>query len=131
MWFCKAVTPGGGHRWQIRSGNPAGAGFPWRRETGVAPGIVVIIVKCILRSGFHRSGRLQRRNAGGCARHFHHNERHLLFPAGAVLEDAHRIATEIERVIEGSLKPRANLTAHLESASDRDVLHPDEEADRP
>jgi cation diffusion facilitator family transporter len=71
--------------------------------------------------GYHQ---LRHRNIGDA----HWVDVHLLFPAGAVLEDAHRTATEVEHVIENSLEPRANVTTHLESASDHDVLHPDEEA---
>jgi cation diffusion facilitator family transporter len=57
----------------------------------------------------------------------HWVEVHLLFPAGLSLREAHQTATEIERVIESSLEPRAYVTTHLESASDHDALHPDEE----
>jgi cation diffusion facilitator family transporter len=67
---------------------------------------------------------LRHRNLGDA----HWVEVHLLFPAGAVLADAHRTATEIERVVECSLEPRAYVTTHLESASDHEVLHPHEGA---
>ncbi len=53
-------------------------------------------------------------------------EVHLLFPAEISLKDAHRQATEIERVIEGTLEPRAHVTTHLESRADHDILHPEE-----
>lgn len=57
----------------------------------------------------------------------HWVEVHLLFPAGASLTNAHRVATEIERVVEGALEPRAHVTTHLECASDHADLHPDEQ----
>ena len=50
-------------------------------------------------------------------------ELHLLFPPGISLEDAHRTATEIERVIEAALEPRAHVTTHLESLADHDRIH--------
>jgi cation diffusion facilitator family transporter len=56
---------------------------------------------------------------------------HLLFPAGASLAEAHRIATEIERKIETGLEPSAYVTTHLECASDHDDLHPDEQPKKP
>ncbi len=65
---------------------------------------------------------LRHRNIGDA----HRVEVHLLFPGGLSLAEAHRTATEIERVIETSLEPRAFVTTHLESASDHEVLHPEE-----
>lgn len=65
---------------------------------------------------------LRHRNLGDA----HWVEVHLLFPEGVSLQDAHRTATEIERVIEGSLEPRAYVTTHLECASDHEALHPHE-----
>lgn len=56
----------------------------------------------------------------------HWVEVHLLIPAGASLTNAHRIATEIERVIEVALEPRAYVSTHLECASDHEDLHPHE-----
>lgn len=56
----------------------------------------------------------------------HWVEVHLVFPAGAELVEAHRVATAIERVVEESLEPRAHMTTHLESALDHDELHPNE-----
>ena len=53
-------------------------------------------------------------------------EVHLLFPTEISLREAHRVATEIERVVETSLEPRAHLTTHLESRADHDILHPEE-----
>ena len=61
----------------------------------------------------------------------HWVEVHLLFPEGASLTNAHRIATEIERVIETTLEPRAYVTTHLECASDHAALHPDEQLGKP
>ncbi len=66
--------------------------------------------------------RLRHRNLGDA----HWVEVHLLFPADGSLADAHRTATEIEEVIEGSLEPRAYVTTHLECASDHATLHPHE-----
>jgi divalent metal cation (Fe/Co/Zn/Cd) transporter len=56
----------------------------------------------------------------------HWVEVHLLFPEGVSLTKAHRIVTEIERVIEVSLEPRAYVSTHLECASDHGDLHPHE-----
>ncbi len=66
---------------------------------------------------------LRHRNLGDA----HWVDFHLLFPEDASLLNAHRTATEIERVIKVSLKPRAYVTTHLECASDHEALHPDEE----
>ncbi len=66
---------------------------------------------------------LRHRNLGDA----HWVEVHLLFPEGASLVDAHRTATDIEGVIEGSLEPRAYVTTHLECASDHKYLHPHED----
>ncbi len=65
---------------------------------------------------------LRHRNLGDA----HWVEVHLLFPAGTSLAHAHRMATDIERVIESSLEPRAYVTTHLECTSDHAVLHPHE-----
>lgn len=65
---------------------------------------------------------LRHRNLGDA----HSVEVHLLFPEGASLAEAHRLATEIEQVIESSLEPRAHVTTHLECASDHAELHPHE-----
>jgi divalent metal cation (Fe/Co/Zn/Cd) transporter len=67
---------------------------------------------------------LRHRNVGDA----HWVEVHLVFPEGTLLQNAHRMATAIERVIEKSLEPRAFVTTHLESASDHGELHPDEGA---
>lgn len=66
---------------------------------------------------------LRHRNLGDA----HWVEVHLLFPEGSSLAEAHRMATDIERVIEESLEPRAYVTTHLECASDHEVLHPHEQ----
>jgi cation diffusion facilitator family transporter len=65
---------------------------------------------------------LRHRNLGDA----HWVEVHLLFPEGASLAAAHRIATEIEQVIEAGLEPRAYVTTHLESATDHSTVHPDD-----
>ena len=65
---------------------------------------------------------LRHRNVGDA----HWVEVHLLFPEGTMLGDAHRTATEIERVIEGSLEPSAQVSTHLECQSDHQALHPHE-----
>lgn len=56
----------------------------------------------------------------------HWVEVHLLFPGDPSLTEAHRIATEIERIIEVSLEPRAYVITHLEAATDHETLHPHE-----
>ncbi len=66
---------------------------------------------------------LRHRNLGDA----HWVEVHLLFPDASSLAEAHRIATDIERVIEVSLEPRAYVTTHLECASDHELLHPHEQ----
>ena len=74
---------------------------------------------------------LRHRNLGDA----HWVEVHLLFPENSSLAEAHRLATDIERVIEESLEPRAYVTTHLECASDHATLHPHEQlgktADKP
>jgi cation diffusion facilitator family transporter len=66
---------------------------------------------------------LRHRNLGDA----HWVDLHLLFPDDASLSNAHRVATEIEQVIQASLKPRAYVITHLECASDHETLHPEEE----
>ena len=56
-------------------------------------------------------------------------EVHLLFPEGASLADAHRTASEIERVVEAEMAVRTNVTTHLECESDHELLHPGERPD--
>jgi len=70
---------------------------------------------------------LRHRNLGDA----HWAEVHLLFPAGESLTNAHRLATEIEHVVETTLEPCAFITTHLECASDHEVLHPNEQVKRP
>lgn len=50
-------------------------------------------------------------------------EFHLVFPAGVLLSDAHRTATEIEEVLSAKVTPKAKVTTHLESALDHHILH--------
>jgi cation diffusion facilitator family transporter len=63
---------------------------------------------------------LRHRNVGDA----HWVEVHFLFPDGVLLRDAHRLATEIEQVVETSLEPRAHVTSHLECQADHDEVHP-------
>ena len=50
-------------------------------------------------------------------------EFHLIFPAGVLLSDAHRVATEIEDTLETNVPSGAKVTTHLESALDHDIIH--------
>jgi len=50
-------------------------------------------------------------------------EFHLVFPAGVLLSDAHRVATEIEETLESNVPSGAKVTTHLESALDHDIIH--------
>jgi cation diffusion facilitator family transporter len=50
-------------------------------------------------------------------------EFHLVFPAGVLLSDAHRVATEIEETLETNIPSGAKVTTHLESALDHDIIH--------
>jgi cation diffusion facilitator family transporter len=50
-------------------------------------------------------------------------EFHLVFPAGVLLSDAHRVATEIEETLEANIPAGAKVTTHLESALDHDIIH--------
>ena len=50
-------------------------------------------------------------------------EFHLVFPAGVLLSDAHRVATEIEETLETNIPSGAKVTTHLESALDHDTIH--------
>lgn len=52
---------------------------------------------------------LRHRNIGDA----HWVEFHLVFPDNTSLVEAHRIATAIEREVEGTLTPRAYVTTHL------------------
>jgi cation diffusion facilitator family transporter len=51
---------------------------------------------------------------------------HLLFPDGTSLKEAHRTATEIERILEEEVKPAAHVTTHLEPLADHSIVHPEE-----
>jgi cation diffusion facilitator family transporter len=50
-------------------------------------------------------------------------EVHLLFPDGVSLQEAHRLATEIEHVVEATVEPRAHVTSHLECLVDHELVH--------
>jgi cation diffusion facilitator family transporter len=50
-------------------------------------------------------------------------EFHLVFPAGVLLSDAHRVATEIEQTLAAKIPAGAKVTTHLESALDHDIIH--------
>ncbi len=51
---------------------------------------------------------------------------HLLFPQDTTVRDAHRVATEIEKVIETTLEPGAHVTSHLEAIEDHTEVHANE-----
>ena len=51
---------------------------------------------------------------------------HLLFPQDTSIRDAHRAATEIEKVIETTLEPGAHVTSHLEAIEDHTEVHANE-----
>ncbi|MGV3663701.1 MAG: cation diffusion facilitator family transporter [Prosthecobacter sp.] len=70
---------------------------------------------------------LRHRDAG----EMHYVEVHLLFPDDILLRDAHRMATEIERGVQGSVKSPVLITTHLECQGDHDELHMDGEASDP
>jgi cation diffusion facilitator family transporter len=61
---------------------------------------------------------------------FHSVELHLLFPKDTSVQDAHRTATAIERIIEASLEPGARVTTHLEAIEDHADVHEDEDVRR-
>ncbi len=50
-------------------------------------------------------------------------EVHLLFPQAMPIGQAHRIATQIEDTVAGSLDRRSYVTTHLESLEDHDRVH--------
>jgi cation diffusion facilitator family transporter len=50
-------------------------------------------------------------------------ELHLLFPAGALLEDAHRSATAIERAVSRRLSMPVHIVTHLEPQDQHDQAH--------
>lgn len=74
--------------------------------------------------GFHA---LRHRDVGNG----HWVEVHLLFPDAMNVRDAHRIATEIERILEGALEPRGYVTTHLEAVEDHARIHPPQPAGTP
>ena len=57
---------------------------------------------------------LRHRNIGDA----HLVELHLCFPDDVRLQDAHRVATEIEEVLEANIRPAAQVITHLECESD-------------
>jgi len=59
----------------------------------------------------------------------HWVELHLLFSAEMTIKEAHRIATEIETVIESNIKPSARVTSHLESIEDHHEIHDDQHSE--
>jgi divalent metal cation (Fe/Co/Zn/Cd) transporter len=62
---------------------------------------------------------LRHRNLGD----LHWVEVHLLFPKDTSIQDAHRMATEIEGVIEAGLEPGAYVSTHLEAIEDHASVH--------
>ena len=50
-------------------------------------------------------------------------EFHLLFPKGTLLENAHNIATELEKTIKNNLNMQANIISHLEPLEMHDEIH--------
>jgi cation diffusion facilitator family transporter len=62
---------------------------------------------------------LRHRNVGDA----HLVEVHLLFAKGTPIDDAHRIATEIEESIETSVKPAAQVITHLEPMEGHHEAH--------
>ncbi|OGU71692.1 MAG: hypothetical protein A2V93_11160 [Ignavibacteria bacterium RBG_16_34_14] len=50
-------------------------------------------------------------------------EFHLLLPKGILLEDAHKIATELESTIKNNLNSQVNIITHLEPLEIHDELH--------
>jgi len=51
-------------------------------------------------------------------------EVHLLFPQSMSIGQVHRIATQIEETVAGSLDRRCYVATHLESREDHDRVHP-------
>jgi len=86
------------------------------------PKVQKLITEILDRETEHRSvsyHNLRHRNLGDTQ----WVEFHLVFPAGVLLSDAHRIATEIEDVLGSKVAPKAKVTTHLESALDHHILH--------
>jgi len=65
---------------------------------------------------------LRHRDAGS----IHWVDVHFLFQGDMSLREAHRLATDIERAVCGSLDKQVVITSHLECADDHDELHPDD-----
>ena len=55
-------------------------------------------------------------------------EVHLLFPDATPLQQAHRVATEIEQAVGGTLGPDVRVTTHLEPREDHARVHEAERA---
>lgn len=70
---------------------------------------------------------LRHRDAG----RMHYVEVHLLFEDHILLRDAHRVATQIERAVQGSVDRPVLITTHLECVGDHDELHRHGEASDP
>lgn len=51
-------------------------------------------------------------------------EMHLLFPGKITIQDAHRMATEIENLLEETLDGSVYVTSHLEAIDDHPQIHP-------
>ena len=67
---------------------------------------------------------LRHRDAG----EVHWIEVHFLFRDDISLREAHRLATEIEKSVQGLFDKPIYITSHLECEGDHEMLHPDEEA---
>ncbi len=50
-------------------------------------------------------------------------EFHLLFPKGTLLEDAHKVATDLEIAVKKNLTTQANIISHLEPRELHDEVH--------
>ncbi len=50
-------------------------------------------------------------------------ELHLLFPQHTPIREAHRVATDIENVIEDELETKTRVTSHLEAIEDHESVH--------
>jgi len=53
----------------------------------------------------------------------HWVELHLLFPKDISIQDAHRMATDIEHVVQKKLEPGAYVSTHLEAIEDHAIVH--------
>lgn len=52
-------------------------------------------------------------------------ELHLLFPKKIILEEAHKIATDLEKKIQNSFSSQVNIVTHLEPQEKHDEIHLD------